>query len=384
MEFLHTSDWHLGRFFHQVSLLDDQALLLQQLVDHLAARPPAALIIAGDVYDRSVPPAEAVALLDGFLDQVLGELKIPVLMIPGNHDSAERLGFAARHLHQAGLHIFSDLRRVDQPVTLQEDGLCVDFYGLPYADPQQVREVFADELKPDQRLDFNQAHTFLVDKIRRAWQPDRKRVLISHCFLDGASESSSERSLSIGGADRVDWQPLQGFDYVALGHLHSPQYKGAEWIRYCGSLMQYSFSEVNQRKGVLRVCLTADAPARVELQELRPRRALRRIEGRLDDLLEQGRTDPANEDYLLVCLEDRQALLNPLARLREVYPGVLHLERKKLAPDGTPGARGERLKRDELALFDDFFRQTRDEPLSDEQKTLLGEVIEQARKEEQA
>lgn len=384
MEFLHTSDWHLGRLFHQVSLLEDQAFLLQQLVENLKRQPPAAVIIAGDIYDRSVPPAEAIALLDRFLDQVLGELKIPVLMIPGNHDSAQRLGFASRHLHQAGLHIFTDLRQLAQPVTLEVGDQQVDFFGIPYADPQLVREVFREELEPDQTLDFNQAHTFLVNKIKQNWQPGRKRVLISHCFLDGASESDSERPLSIGGADRVDWQPLQDFDYVALGHLHSPQYKGVEWIRYSGSLMQYSFSEVKQRKGVLRVRLQPATAAEVQFEELCPKRALRVLEGKLDDLLEQGRTDPAKDDYLLVRLQDRQALLNPMARLREVYPQVLHLERKKLTEATTAGVTGQCLQRNELALFADFFQQTRDESLKDEHKALLSEVIEQARQEENA
>ena len=384
MEFVHTSDWHLGRLFHQVSLLQDQKYLLDQLLQALKERPAAALVIAGDVYDRSVPPAEAVNLLDHFLDQVLSELKLPVLMIPGNHDSADRLGFAARHLHQAGLHIFSDLHSVDQPVCLEVDGQKVDFYGIPYADPQRVAELYADELGSDSRLDFNQAHTFLVERIKQNWNPAHKNVLISHCFLDGASESESERPLSIGGADRVDWQPLKDFDYVALGHLHAPQYKGAEWIRYSGSLMKYSFSEVNQSKGVVRVSLGEQA-TQTSLQELKPLRQLRILEGTLDELLEQGRTDPKADDYLLVRLEDRQALLNPMARLREVYPNLLHLERKKLLPEGAnPRPRGEQLKRNELALFEDFFQQTRDESLTQAQQEVLKKVIEQARQEVQA
>ena len=221
MKFIHTSDWHIGRQFHNVSLLEDQRHVLTQIVDRLQSEKADALVIAGDIYDRSIPPATAVELLDEVLNKICHELNIPVIMISGNHDSAERLRFGARQLKQAGLHIISDINTITEPVTiLGKSGIAANFYGIPYHDPEQVRHHYDTSVR-----NHDEAHSFLVDTIKQSI-PDSKKinVLISHCFVDGAEESESERPLSIGGADRVSYLPMIDFNYVALGHLHSPQY----------------------------------------------------------------------------------------------------------------------------------------------------------------
>ena len=222
MKFIHTSDWHIGRQFHNVSLLEDQRHVLQQLVGLVREYAVDALVIAGDIYDRSVPPAAAVSLLDEVLHEVVNGLGVPVIIIPGNHDSAERLGFGSRQLREAGLHIISSLDHISEPVSLQGAHGEVHFYGIPYSDPEHVRSHFQGEAEGIHSHD--DAHGFLVERVQQARQQDIPAVLVSHCFVDGAQESESERPLSVGGADRVSWQPLANFDYVALGHLHAPQH----------------------------------------------------------------------------------------------------------------------------------------------------------------
>ncbi|MEC4766491.1 exonuclease SbcCD subunit D [Halomonas sp. CUBES01] len=380
MRLLHTADWHLGRLFHNLSLLDDQRYVLDQLVDIIDREGVEAVLIAGDIYDRSVPPASAVALLDDVLTALCSERNLPVVMISGNHDSAQRLGFGARHLRQAGLHILSDLRDCDQPVTLSANGVEVDVFGIPYADPEYVRS----QLSVDVR-DFDGAHRYLVERINARRHSARPTVLMSHCFVDGGSASDSERPLTLGGAESVAWEPMQAFDYVALGHLHGPQYRGGEHIRYSGSLLKYSFSEARQRKGVTLVDIDASGVTGIEHLPLAPRRDVRVLEGELDALIDQGRTDADADDYLLVRLTDRHAILDPMGKLREVYPNVLHLEKPgMLEGRGQQTLDRERLKFSALDMFSDFFTQTSGEPMSDEQAQAISELIGELGRDQEA
>ncbi|MEA2117174.1 exonuclease SbcCD subunit D [Halovibrio sp. HP20-50] len=378
MRLLHTADWHLGRLFHNLSLLEDQRHVLNQLIEIIDREAIDAVLIAGDIYDRSVPPAAAVTLLDEVLHALCEERKLPVIMISGNHDGAERLRFGARHLRQAGLHILSDLAAFEVPVTLTVKGVEVDVFGIPYADPEHVRS----QLNADVR-DFDGAHRYLVDRIQTQRHPKRPTVLMSHCFVDGGSASDSERPLTLGGAESVAWEPMQNFDYVALGHLHGPQYRGGEHIRYSGSLLKYSFSEASQRKGVTLVELEADGVQRIEQIPLIPNREVRVLEGEIAALIEQGKTDPNADDYLLVRLTDRHAILDPMGKLREVYPNVLHLEKPgMLDARGTQQLDRDRLRFDTLDMFSDFFKQTSGEAMSDEQARTMAALINQLQREE--
>ena len=371
MRFIHTSDWHIGRQFHNVSLLQDQQHVLDQLLGYIASEAVDALVIAGDIYDRSVPPAAAVELLDRVLNRVCSELGVPVILIPGNHDGAERLRFGARQLQQAGLHIIGDLTQMTTPVILsgKEDKSPVHFFGIPYNDPALVRDRFETEVSS-----HDKAHAFLIEQINAAATADHPRVLISHCFIDGAQESESERPLSIGGADRVSYEPFKAFDYVALGHLHSPQYKGESHIRYSGSILKYSFSEQHQNKGVTLVELDQSG-CRTRHLPLTPLRDMRILEGELATLLEQGKVDPHAEDYLLVRLTDRHAILDPMGKLRAVYPNVLHLEKPGMLETGEQQLSRDQLKRGELEMFRDFFIQVSGQPLSQDQDAALVGIL---------
>ncbi|WP_447043597.1 exonuclease SbcCD subunit D [Vreelandella sp. H-I2] len=378
MRLLHTADWHLGRLFHNLSLLEDQRHALNQLIDIVDREKVDAVLIAGDIYDRSVPPSAAVTLLDDVLHALCEVRKLPVIMISGNHDGAERLRFGARHLRQAGLHILSDLADFATPVTLSVGGVEVDVFGIPYADPEQVRSQFNVEAR-----DFDAAHRYLVEQISEQRHATRPCILMSHCFVDGGSASDSERPLTLGGAENVAWEPMQHFDYVALGHLHGPQYRGGEHIRYSGSLLKYSFSEASQRKGVTLVELGVNGVTKIDQMTLMPSREVRVLEGELDVLIAQGRTDKNADDYLLVRLTDRHAILDPMGKLRGVYPNVLHLEKPgMLEARGTQQLDRERLRFDALDMFSDFFNQTSGEAMSEGQASAMAELITQLQRDE--
>ena len=370
MKFIHTSDWHIGRQFHNVSLLEDQRHVLNQIVSYIEQEAVDALVIAGDIYDRSVPPAKAVELLDEFINKICSAMHVPMIIIPGNHDGAERLRFGSRQLRAAGLHILGDLRQVVEPVILHAKSGEVAFYGIPYNDPETVRNMFEVEVSS-----YDDAHTYLVEQIKRVKNDAIPNVLISHCFLDGALESESERPLSIGGADRVSYQPCVDFDYVALGHLHSPQSKGENFIRYSGSILKYSFSEQDQNKGVTLVELDAKGLMATKHLPLAPLRDMRIVENEMQTILEQGKVDPDHDDYLLVRLTDRHAILDPMGKLRAVYSNVLHLEKPGMLETGDQQMNRDTLKRGELEMFRDFFEQITGQPLSDDQDQAIQQTI---------
>ncbi|TPA76013.1 exonuclease SbcCD subunit D [Vibrio parahaemolyticus] len=373
MKFIHTSDWHLGRQFHNVSLLEDQQAVLEQLIQYIENNPVDAVIIAGDVYDRSVPPTIAIELLNRVVKRICGELNTPMILISGNHDGAERLGFGSEQMKRSGLHIISNFEDMLTPVVIETKAAGhVAFYGMPYNDPEQVRYVYKEPVST-----HDEAHKLLAEKITEQFQSEHRNILISHCFVDGAIESESERPLSIGGSDRVSHEHFLNFDYVALGHLHQPQKKGEEYIRYSGSLMKYSFGEQNQKKGFTLVEIGKDGFIGAEHIELTAPHEMRIVEGELEQILEWGKTDPKNEDYLLVRLMDKHAILNPMEKLRTVYPNVLHLEKPGMLIGVEQEMAQAKLARSEIDMFKDFFAEAQDSELSNEQEQAISNIIKQ-------
>ncbi|MHA7588912.1 exonuclease SbcCD subunit D [Vibrio harveyi] len=373
MKFIHTSDWHLGRQFHNVSLLDDQQAVLDQLIHYIENNPVDAVVVAGDIYDRSVPPTIAIELLNKVVKRICGELNTPMILISGNHDGAERLGFGSEQMKNAGLHIISNFEDMLNPVVIEtESAGQVAFYGMPYNDPEQVRFAYQEPVST-----HDQAHKLLAEKITEQFQPEQRNVLVSHCFVDGAIESESERPLSIGGSDRVSHEHFLNFDYVALGHLHQPQKKGEEYIRYSGSLMKYSFGEQNQKKGFTLVEIDQNGFVSAEHVDLAAPHEMRIVEGELEQVIEQGKTDPKNEDYLLVRLMDKHAILNPMEKLRTVYPNVLHLEKPGMLIGVEQEMAQAKLARSEIDMFRDFFTEAQDSQLSQEQDQAISDIIKQ-------
>ena len=349
---LHTGDWHLGRYLHGASLLADQAHVLGQLIATAISEAVDVVVIAGDVYDRSVPPAEAVKLLDDVLAQLVIDAGIEVILIAGNHDSAERIGFGGRILGKQRLHLRGTLIDLS-PIVLADAHGEIAFHPLPYVEP-----VFARALPGGEAVsDHQSAMTHALSLMRANLNPGRRNVLIGHAFVAGGSESESERPLSVGGSGQVSADTFAGFDYVALGHLHRPQRVGADHIRYAGSLLKYSFNEVDHVKGVTLVDIGADRIPTVRIIPLAPRRDVRIIQGTLAQLLSQPDPVLRRDDYLCAHLTDSDPVLDPMARLREVYPPMLELQFTQVT-EGNAAARaaGDHRRREPDDLFRAFYR----------------------------
>ena len=377
MRIMHTADWHIGKIFNQVHLTADQEYIIGQMFEHIEREKPDVLVIAGDLYDRSVPPVEAVELLDRTLSRVLLEQRLPLLLVAGNHDSPDRVGFAGQILQASGLHIAGRLKMPFKPVVLKDEWGEVEFYLLPYAPPAAVREFLSDESLGDHDAAFGALLALLPEK-----KAGRRRVLVTHGYVRGATaleESESEKPLSIGGADYVQADRLAEFDYVALGHLHRAQQAGSERIRYAGSLLKYSFSEVFQAKSLTLVELDAAGDISVRLLPLQARRDVRRIKGRLQDLLSPEVYEAEErEDYLHVTLTDDGEVVEAMSRLRAVYPNILALEQERRQDEGTASGAAKLRLRSKEELFADFYQLTAGRELDDDRRSLVRQALEKA------
>lgn len=373
MRLLHTADWHLGRLFHGRSLLEDQTHALEGFVSLVAEVRPDAVLVAGDIYDRAVPPFEAVNLLDDVLSRIVLGLGVPVALIAGNHDSADRLGFGARLLAERGLMVAGGLRpgTVDSLILNDRWGE-VRIYAVPYAEPALVREWSGQPVS-----DHDAAMGVILDTVRATHPATARAVVMAHAFVAGGSESESERPLTVGGSGCVAPQRFAGFDYVALGHLHRPQNVGAPHVRYAGSLLKYSLSEVDHPKSVSLVEMRGPGDVNVEAIALPMRRDLRVIEGELRALIEAGATDPLREDYVFARLHDRGAVLDPVTRLREIYPNVLGCERTVLmrARDERAGFSAVAAPRDTQTLFADFVAEVSETSMDEAERVIVREAL---------
>lgn len=374
MRILHTSDWHLGRIFYGVHLTDDQAYILDQFVRLVIDEKPDVVLIAGDVYDRSVPPTEAVRLLDEVLSRILLDACVPIILIAGNHDSPERLEFGASLLARQGLHIVGQPGKANSPVIIYDSEGPVYFCPIPYAEPAVVRERLA---VPD-AADHNRA---MQAQVRQATAPvphGTRAVALAHAFVAGGEESESERPLSIGGSGMVEAASFQQFHYVALGHLHQPQNVGGEHLHYAGSLLKYSFAEATHKKSITLVDMDGAGEVVLNTISLSPRREVRCLQGCIRELLTGPRNGESKEDYLMVALTDQGAILDAIGKLREVYQNVLHIERPYLLTGGElRGPVGDHRRQSELALFSSFYEQVTGAPLSDGQARAFAETVEE-------
>lgn len=372
MKILHTSDWHIGRQFHNVSLIEDQRHILEQILRIAKEKEVDVIIVAGDIYDRALPSNDAIRLLDDIIERVYLELKIPIILSSGNHDGATRMGFASTPLSESGVYIVGELTKELKPIILMDKYGEVAFYPLPYAEPVVVRDVFGCDVHTHE-----EGLTVLTEHIKADNGSDRRCVVMGHCFIDGSESSESERDLSsIGGVDKVSYKVFADFNYTALGHLHAPQHHGLDTIQYSGSILKYSFSEVKQKKSVTIVEMDEAGDCNIEKVPLNALRDMRIIEGTLAKILESAKEDPYPEDYLLVRLLDDEALFEPMAKLRQIYPNVLELQRPNLENGGVrQKIKRENLKKGEMPMFIDFFKQMTGDDLNEEQLDVVNQFL---------
>lgn len=373
MRILHTSDWHLGRIFYGIYLTDDQAYLLDRFIELVKDAKPDAIIISGDIYDRSVPPVEAVDLFDDVVTRILIDYKVPIITIAGNHDSPDRLGFGYRIMYDRGFKISGRLN-MDMLSTVIDDKYGpVNFYSIPYVEPATVREKFNDETIHT----HDESMQRLVGYIKDHMNKRQRNVLIAHTYAAGCEESESERPLSVGGSGAVNPSIFEGFNYTALGHLHRPQKVGCEYIRYSGSLMKYSFAEANHKKYIYIVDMDGEGKVKVEGVELKPRHDIRCIEGYLDELKKGPQSGESRDDYIMATVKDETAILDVMGQLRSVYPNILHIERPQYVMNGNLcGPSRNFRKMNDIDLFSSFYRQVTDNEISAEQGGILKEILD--------
>jgi len=369
MRLLHTADWHLGRPFHGVSLLDAQAAWASWLVDVAREARVDAILVSGDLYDRALPPVDAVRLADEALAQLVEVA--PVVVIPGNHDSAARLSFGSGLFERAGLHLRTEVARIGEPVLIGDAAL----YPIPYLEPDLVRP----QLEVEGR-GHGPVLTAAMDCVRDdvALRPAGTRsVVLAHAFVAGATPSRSERDLSVGGAQSVPASTFAGVDYVALGHIHTPQRVG-ENGRYVGSPMAFSFSEAGQRKSVALVDL-ADT-VEVELVACPVPRALATLRGRLEDLLADATHGAVTDAWLQVTLTDAARPADAMERLRARFPHTVALLFEPEGASATSGSYAARIKGlDDRELAAAFVADVRGEGPDAAEQALLDEALQAAR-----
>lgn len=376
MKLIHTGDWHLGKLVNQISMLEDQNYLLEQFAALIEREKPDAVLIAGDLYDRALPPAEAVELMDRTLTKLVDELQTPVLAVAGNHDSPDRIDFGRRLFCDRRLYIEGRIHLPLSPVLLTDDDGAVACYLLPYAHPSEVRTLLGDETIKT----HEDAFRALMETIPAAVAGER-RVLVTHGYFQGGEPvetSESERPLAIGGSDLVSAGLLEGFQYVALGHLHGPQ-RVTKRAYYAGSLLKYSFSEARQAKSVTVVEMDAAGAVQVRREALKPWRDMRCIKGELKALLDPavyGGTNTA--DYLSVTLTDEGEILDPIGQLRAVYPHVMAVarEQRELNPLYSTVALGEVRTLPVETLFQGFYEEMTGVSFSAERSAVLAKALE--------
>lgn len=371
MKLIHLSDLHIGKRVNERSMLEDQEYILLQILRIIDEERADAVLIAGDVYDKSVPSADAVTLFDDFLC-LLAKRNLPVLIISGNHDSPERLAFGNRLLENSGIYISPVYNGQVESVTLSDGYGEVVFWLLPFLKPAHVKRFY-----PDEGIEsYTDAVRVAVEKM--GIDDTRRNILLTHQFVTGASTCESEE-IHVGGTDNVDASVFGKFDYVALGHIHGPQNIGDHRIRYCGTPLKYSFSEESHHKSVTVVNLGAKGELELQLRPLTPKHDLRSIRGTFGELNDKAfYENTATDDYLHIILTDEEDVPEAVGKLRVIYPNLMKLtyDNTRTRTNQIVGGAEDVQHKSPLELFDELYELQNNQPMSDEQRAFTQELID--------
>lgn len=375
MKLIHLSDLHLGKRVNDFSMIEDQKDILIKILGIISEEKPDGVLIAGDVYDKSVPSAEAVELFDDFLVR-LSRLDTQVFIISGNHDSAERLAFGGRIMDVRGIHLSPVYSGKVEPVTLKDAHGEVDIYMLPFIKPANVRRFIEDDEQGT--LTYSEAVGFAISKM--SVDKSRRNVLVTHQFVTGASRSDSE-DISVGGTDNVDASVFDDFDYVALGHIHGPQNVGSERIRYCGTPLKYSFSEAGHTKSVTVTELAGKGTLDVRTVPLVPLHDMKEIKGSYDEIMDKRFYENTSyiSDYMHITLTDEEDIPDAVTRLRTVYKNLMKLDydNKRTRHNVSFTASEDVEYKPPLTLFTEFYEMQNGTAVSEEQTKYLTSIIEE-------
>ena len=374
MRFLHLADLHIGKRVNGFSMLEDQMYILNEILKLVEEYQTDAVLIAGDVYDKALPSAQAVQVLDQFISKLV-ELGQQVFISCGNHDSAERLAFGGDVLKRAGVYVTPVFSKIPEPIVIQDKWGEIGFYMLPFLRPSMVRTLFSAD---DQEIaSYQDALSAVMSRMKPP--KERRNVLLAHQFLTGALQDDSEEFM-VGGVENVDYELFTDFDYVALGHIHRAQKVGKDYIRYSGTPLKYSFSEAGHKKSATLVEIEEKGKISIQELPLKPLRELRKLKGSYDELVSRENYVGTNtEDYLHITLTDEEEILDVMNKLRFIYPNMMKLEydntrtrtRQLIIP------REKAVQKNPMDLFETFYEQQNNQKMTDAQRDFAQSILKQ-------
>ena len=373
MKIIHLADLHIGKRVNEFSMIDDQKYILNQILEIIDKEKPDAVIIAGDVYDKQVPSIEAVELLDSFISDI-SKRKTTTFIISGNHDSAERLAFGSSLMAMGKIYISPVYNGKISKYTLKDDFGSANFYLLPFVKPSHVKRFF-----PDEKIEsYTDAIKVVIDNLKL--DTSEINIFIAHQFVTGASRTESEE-ISVGGLDNVDASVFEDFDYVALGHIHRPQKIGTERIRYCGTPLKYSFSEVNDTKSVSIIEINSKEDFNLRMIPLVPKRDMRKIRGTYEELTTKNSYENTNtDDYIHVTLTDEFNVADAIQKLRVIYKNIMKLEYDNMRTRESRKINLDDMvieNKNPLEIFSEFYKLQNNKEMNDEQKEIIKRIMEE-------
>ena len=376
MKILHLADLHLGKRVNEMSMIEDQKYILDQIITLIKEESVGIVLLCGDIYDKSIPTIEAIHLLDGFLDQ-LSKMAIKVLMISGNHDSIDRLSFGKSLFTRSNLYIASQFENEIEKITVKENGITVNFYMLPFVKSAYISHIF--QLQTDS---YEECFRYLIEHTKI--DEEETNILLSHQFVTANKknpELSDSETSSLGGIDNIDFHIFDPFDYVALGHIHKPQAMGREMVRYAGSILKYSFSEIHMDKKATILTIDAKKEISLSFHPLKPLRDMREIECSLEELLKKQCEIGNQEDYMHVILTDEEQILDAIGKVRTIYPNVMQISFKNRRH--MKQLESAQIKEDQISdqspaeLFEQFYKMQNHIDLDEKRLQLVLSVFEE-------